>query len=180
MASKILLTGSHGCGKSGGANHLAATLKQHNPSKSIKILEENVREVSRMLGGERNTPAFQKLSIVNQLQNELLFEDMYDYIICDRTTFDFVAYGTYYKNKIPYEYTQLAVNNLNTFDRVYLIRPNDNVSDIADDGFRDTNIQVRDEIDIHFKAMLDLWSGQYKELKTDEVFTFDYIKDLCL
>jgi len=175
---KIAFIGSHGTGKSSAASHLGAVLKQNNPAKSIKIIEENVREVSRLVGGKINTPEFQKLCMVQHLTQEFSAEQLYDVVICDRSAVDTLIYGLVYNLKLPSEYFSLAINHLNTFHKIYFVRPDSPGAYIANDNFRDTNIEIRAEVDKEFERLLKLWGGNYTELKTHEIFKFDYIKDI--
>lgn len=166
--------GSHGTGKSSAATHLAAKLKQENRDKSVKVLEENVREISKLFNNKLNTPEFQKMCMVDHLQKEFLSEQLYDIIVCDRTALDTLVYGLMYGITLPPEYFSLALNHLNTFTHIYFIRPDLENATLVNDGFRDTDIKMRDLIDIEFERFLKMWGGKYTEVRTSEVFTFSY------
>lgn len=176
MKVKYGFVGSHGTGKSSAATHLAAMLKQRNRDKSVKTLEENVREVSKIFGNKINTPEFQKLCMVDHLQKEFIAEQLYDMVVCDRTALDTLVYGLVYKISLPPEYFSLAINHLNSFTHIYFVRPDNTSSNIVNDGFRDTDIEIRNLVDQEFERLLKLWGGKYTEVKTSEIFDFPYIQ----
>lgn len=162
---KILFCGTHGTGKSTAALVKAAELKEANRTRSVKVIEENVREIQRLSRVDINTPAFQKLCFVDHLHKELLFENLYDTIIADRTAFDTLVYGLAVGIKLPPEYFSLAIRHLDTFNEIYFYRPKDTAAAILNDGFRDTDIQFRNHVDMMFEHMLKLWGGSYIEVR---------------
>lgn len=173
MKQKYGFIGSHGVGKSSAATYLASVLKKEYRHKSVKVLEENVREIARFFDGKINTPAFQKLCMVDHLQKEFVSEQLHDIVVCDRTALDTLVYGIIYKIPLPPEYFSLAINHLNSFTKLYFVRPDSDV--ITDDGFRDTNIQIRNDVDKEFERLLSLWGGKYEILYTKDVFTHKYL-----
>lgn len=175
---KFVFVGSHGTGKSSAATFLAAQLKQRDPSKSVKVIEENVREIARLVGNKLNTPEFQRLCMVDHIQKEVFNEMLYDIIVCDRTAIDTLVYGLVYRIPLPAEYYSLALNHLDSFTTVFFVRPDSDASQITDDGFRDTDAEMRKEVDLQFEKMLALWGGKVVVVKTSEVFNFDYLKHI--
>lgn len=175
---KYVFIGSHGTGKSSAATYLASILKQHNRSKSVKVIEENIREVSRIFLDKINTPSFQKLCMVDHLRNEFMSEQLYDLVVCDRTAIDTLVYGLVYDITLPAEYFSLAIDHLDSFEHVFFVRPDKFDTEIADDGFRDTDLIKRKEVDYQFEKMLKLWGGRYTEVKTSEIFDFPYIQKI--
>ena len=173
---KYAFCGSHGTGKSSAVNHLAAVLKEKNRGKSVKTLEENVRELAPLFNNVINTPDFQRLCMVDHLTKELTAEQIYDIIVCDRTALDTLIYGLAYGIKLPPEYFSLAINHMNTFTHVFFIRPDKDSLEIANDGFRDTDLAVRNKIDEEFERMLKLWGGKYTEVRQNEIYDFPYIQ----
>jgi nicotinamide riboside kinase len=163
---KIGFVGSHGTGKSSAAHFMAAKLKKKDPTKSVKLLEESVREITKLVG--INNPEFQKLAILDSIYNQVLYSSMYDIVICDRVAYDYVVYADYYKVDLDNPYRLLALKNLREFDQVYFVRPDS--TPIADDGFRFTDTTQRDEIDKLFLGMLEQSNISYKEIRTEEVF----------
>lgn len=173
---KYGFVGSHGTGKSSAALHLAALLKLNNRDKSVKLLEENVREIANIFNNNLNNSNFQKLCMVDHLHKELTSEQLYDLVVCDRTTLDTLVYGMVYKVKLPPEYFSLALNNLNSFEKIFFVRPKNRDSGLSPDGFRDTNIELRNEVDLQFEKMLHLWGGKFEVVFSDEIFTYNYVK----
>lgn len=163
---KYGFVGSHGVGKSAAAHFLAAKLKKEDPTKAIKVLEESVRIISKL--AEINSLSFVKLSILDSLFQQELFNISYNTIICDRIPLDYLVYAEYFSKKIPYEYKMLAVENALKFDKIYFIRPDS--TPIADDGFRLTNIEERNNIDELFKDMLVSWNIAFEEARTEDIF----------
>lgn len=178
MSKKYVFVGSHGVGKSSASHYLAAVLKEYDRSKSVTVLDENVREIARLTKGELNNEAFQKLAFCDHLTKEFTAELLYDQIVCDRSCLDTLIYGIVYKVKLPGEYFSLALNHLNSFSHVFFVRPDSDF--IVNDNFRDTNLEIRNQVDEEFERMLALWGGKYTTITTKDVFKFDYIKHLGL
>lgn len=175
---KIALIGTHGVGKSTASYYLTSLLKQNNPTKSIICLEENVRKIAKLTDGKLDDPRFPKLAISDQLFRELHSELIYDIIVTDRSLIDFLAYSKVLELNLEYDYKDLCINHMKTFDKIYLMRPEHKNSGIANDGFRDTNKKLRNSVDDMFQVLLELNQIKHTEIKTSEIFTFDYLKDL--
>lgn len=163
---KYAFCGSHGTGKSAAAHFLASNLKRQYPHKTIKVLEEAVRESAKLVG--INNENFQKLAISHSIYNQVLYSSIYDILVCDRIALDYVVYAIYYGVKLPKEYYDLAYQNAKEFDKIYFVRP-DNAF-IADDGFRFTNVQERNKIDKIFKDILIMQEIEHEEISTTQVF----------
>lgn len=176
--AKYALVGSHGTGKSSAASHLASKLKEANRTKSVKVIEENVREISKLFGDRLNGTDFQRLVMIDHIHKELTAEQIYDIVVCDRSAIDTLVYGLVYNIELPSEYFSLAMNHLNTCKHVYFIRPDDYSSPLANDGYRDTDINMRNEVDKQFERMLKLWGGPYTEVRAKDVYKFDYIQHI--
>lgn len=174
MIKKIAFIGTHNAGKSTAASHLTSLLKQKCHNKSVVTLEENVRKISKL--AELNSLEFTKLAIIDQLKNELMAEVLHDIIVCDRTTIDFLVYSPS-TISIPTEYEKLAFQNLNTFHQIYFIRPEKDTK-ITNDGFRHLNQDFMNKIDNDFQVMLQYLPIVYKEIRTNDILTYDYLKDL--
>jgi nicotinamide riboside kinase len=163
---KIAFIGSHGSGKSAAAHFMAAKLKKENPSKTIKVLEEAVRETAKIVG--INNPNFQKLSILDSLYDQVYYGATYDIIICDRIAFDYTVYADFYGVHLDLDFYRISYNNAKEFDKIYFVRPDQ--TPIADDGFRFTDIEERNKIDKLFKKCLDDAFIEYEEISTEEVY----------
>ena len=175
---KIAIIGSHGSRKSTAATHLTSLLKQHNPKNSVVLLEENVRKIGKFTEGNLNSLEFQKLAIADQLFRETMNEILHDIVITDRTLLDYLVYGVLAGNSLPWEYFLLVRKHLKSFKKIYFIRPDDYKDKIANDGFRDTDLEFRKKVDKKFKVMLKYGKCDYTEIKSSEILTYDYLKDL--
>lgn len=131
---------------------------------SVKVIEENIREIERVCKFNRNTPEFQKLVFVDHLHKELVFEGLYDVLVCDRTAIDTLVYGLVYGIQLSPEYFTLAIRHLDTFSEVNFFRPKDKSEEITNDNFRDTNKELRNKVDEEFERILKLWGGKYNEI----------------
>lgn len=175
---KVAVIGTHGTGKSTLSYHLAALLKKANPTNSVICLEENVRKIAKLTDNRLNTLLFQKLAISDQLFRELSHQSIYDIIITDRTLIDYLIYGMINGVILPEYYLDLAIDHLIGFEEIYFLRPDFKNSPIENDGFRDIDMNYRNQIDQEFERNLKYFSIDYKELKTSEILTYDYLKDL--
>lgn len=175
---KLVFCGAHGTGKSTAATHLAALLKTANPRKSVVCLEENVRRIVKLTDGKLNTLEFQKLGIADQLFRETSSELLHDIVISDRTLLDYLVYGVVEGNSLPLEYFLLVRKHLKTFNKIYFVRPDSYDDKIANDGFRDIDLEFRKKVDKKFKVMLKYDKVNYTEIKSSEILTYDYLKDL--
>ena len=163
---KVAFVGAHGTGKSAAAHFMAARLKKEDPTKTVKVLEESVRETAKIVG--INNPNFQKLAILDSLYDQVYYGATYDILICDRIPFDYTVYADYYKVSLDPIYYRLANHNACEFDKIYFVRPDN--TPIADDGFRFTDVKARDELDALFKHSLDQAFISYEEIYTKEVY----------
>lgn len=163
---KYAYIGTHGVGKSAAAHFLAAKLKRSHPELSIKVIEESVREISKISG--INNPQFQKMAILDSLYKQELYIPLYDVIICDRTPFDYLIYGKFFGVQLDSTYEQLAIDNLKTFDYVYFIRPD--YTPIIDDGFRLTDSREQISLDKVFDFALMSNQLHYETKRTSEVY----------
>jgi nicotinamide riboside kinase len=163
---KYAYCGAHGTGKSAAAHFMAAKLKKEDPTKTVKVLEESVRETTKLVG--INNVNFQKLAISESLYNQVFYSSMYDIVICDRIPLDYIVYAVHYGVVLPKAYYDIAFNNALEFDKIYFVRPDD--TPIADDGFRFTDLEERAKIDLRFKDYLTLAEIPFEELKTQDVF----------
>lgn len=175
---KIGICGSHGIGKSTLGMHLSALLKQKDPRKSVVCLEENVRRIAKLTDGKLNTIEFQKLAIADQIFREISNEILHDIIITDRTLLDYLVYGVLCGNSLPWEYFLLVKKHLKTFDNIYFVRPDSYDQKIVNDHFRDTDLEFRKKVDKKFKVMLRYGKIDYTEIKSSQILTYDYLKDL--
>lgn len=171
--------GSHGTGKSSGSAYLASLLKRQYPEKSVIVLEENVRKVSRVLEGAMNTPEFQKLVITDQIVREIEATSLHDIVICDRSTIDPVVYGAVLSEVPSAVYMDLAIDNMTTYNKIFFVRPDNYQQAIVNDSFRLMNLNTRNEVDEAFASWLsEHVQKNISEVRTTDIFTYDYLKEL--
>lgn len=163
---KYAFIGSHGTGKSSAAHFLAAKLKKEDPTKSIKVIEESVRITSKLVS--INNANFQKASILGNLYDQVIYKSVYDIVICDRIAFDYLVYGKHFNIELSDAYRDMCIENAKKFDKIYFVRPDN--APIADDGFRFTDIEERNKIDLLFQDMLNYHEIPYEEIRTEDVF----------
>lgn len=184
---KIAICGSHGIRKSTMANYLAFTLKNRYPEKNIGLINENIREIKQICNGEMNTFKFMKMCLFDQLWKENRFSYIYDISITDRSILDCFMYYEQNNKNVHDDYSyyfDFMLHNLDTYDKIYYIRPSDN--HIIDDGFRFTNPEERNEIDKRFEQFFNQYyyytfqKRKIIEIESKNILNFDYIKDLKL
>jgi thymidylate kinase len=175
--NKIAICGTHGVGKSTLSYHLASLLKKSNPTKSVICLEENVREIAKITDGNFTSLEFTKLAIYDQLFREVKASILYDIIVTDRSLVDYMIYGQLNGNY--YGFYDDAPLHMFGFNQIYFLRPDHLASAIADDGFRDTNLDFRNKVDKEFSRFFEKNKQLHPvEIKTSEILTYDYLKDL--
>lgn len=178
MSQKYAFVGSHGTGKSSGASFLGSLLKKTFPKYSVKVIEENIREISPLFNNVLNTFEFQRIAMIDHLHKELIAEQIYNVVVCDRSALDTLVYGLCYGVKLPSEYFTLALHHMNTFNQVFFVRPDSQQSELANDGFRDTDVKQRNEVDGQFEKILKLWGGSFIEIRTSNIFSFPYLEHI--
>lgn len=176
MKQLISFSGAHGTGKSSAVMQCGATLKKHLYDKSITIIEENAREIARYFGGLKNSLEFNRLCMIDHLHKEFRSLELHDITITDRTVLDTLVYAMTYQVPIPAEYYSLAMNHMKNYSSVVFVRPDSPATSITNDGFRDTDLTMRNEIDKMFEKMLSLTGVPIVELRTKDISTFDYLK----
>lgn len=162
---KIAVVGVHGSGKSTKVFQLAEKYKKIFRNKTIHIIQENVINCPFEFN-EKTTYESQMWIIADQIKAELEAQKKYDFIICDRSVFDPIAYsyvcGLPDVSNILYEFLK---HYGNTYDKIYLMNGSKN-NYIFEDGLRTTNEEFRKKVDLKF---FDIFSKLQKE---------NYIKDL--
>lgn len=163
---KIAYIGSHGVGKSAAAHFMAAKLKKENPGKSIKVVEESVRDISKLVG--MNNSKLQIMAVCDSLYKQEYYTSLYDIVIFDRIAFDYYMYDLYFEVEALDSYYNIIIDNIKSFDKIYFVRPDN--TPIVDDGFRMTDAQQRKTIDSIFKSALDRHNINYEEISTEQVY----------
>lgn len=89
---KYAMSGSHGVGKSTSVYKLAYDLKMQHTDKEVGIFLENARGCPLPVNKE-STVTSQLWIFGNQISREVELSKIYDYLVCDRTVVDVVAYS---------------------------------------------------------------------------------------
>lgn len=177
---KYAFLGSHGVGKSSAAYYLAAHLKKKDPAKSVIVLEENIREIVKYTAGVRNTEFFQKLVFHDHMLKQLKAESMYDIIIMDRTCLDSILYRDHfvddYDDLPSSDYRDMAIDELLKIDHIFLVKADSDF--IANDNFRDTDINFRNSMEKEFELVLELNEVPYQVITTSQVHSQEFLKDV--
>jgi predicted ATPase len=186
-AHLILISGSHGIGKSTAASLALSQIKLAHPEKSVVLLEEIVREIQKEVGSI-NTEEFQTTAMLTHSLRLNKLAKLHDIVICDRACIDFMIYGRYFGVPISTWQLELAEQQLMLFDKVLLIIPDG--SDIIDDGFRMTDVDVRNAISEDFSSHFGYFTCSkdqthvitkhklqgHEFIKSSEIRTFDFTK----
>ncbi len=88
----IVVSGTHGTGKTTKAMEMAVDLKKQYPGKTIGLLLENVIDCPFPVNGKTTKETVLWLT-TNQIQRELTMSLQYDIVVSDRCCIDPVAYG---------------------------------------------------------------------------------------
>lgn len=152
---KIGIMGTHGTGKTTLAFDLALKYKKENPSLNVKIMSEVVRKCPYPIN-EESTQKSQRWIWAAQMVAEL--EGLRnDVLICDRTILDNLAYSKHAGfNHILYDFMEVSVSWMLTYDKIYWLRPSDSFV-CADDKIRITDIDFQKNID----QILDGWIKKF-------------------
>lgn len=141
MKSKcIAFSGTHGTGKSTQAYALATQLKL--AGKNVILLDELARECPLAINKEASSDSHWWI-LCAQIKRELELKNKYEYIICDRTVIDTLAYarvlGMYIGEELFITYAK------NAYDKILYLDHNAYNYQI-DDGIRDMDAIFREEV----------------------------------
>lgn len=183
MSQNILITGSHGVGKSTAALVCAAQIKKARPELSVVVMEELVREVAHKTGGVNNS----KFQTCAMLTHALRFNELterHDVVICDRACLDFMLYGEYFGVEMESWQAHLANSQMIQFDQIILVYSEED--NIVNDGFRMTDFKQRQEIQQKFMNYLFVTKCSKSDqvmgtkfttpVNSNDIHTFDYTK----
>jgi len=171
---KIAIIGTHGTGKTTLSYNLAAHYK--SLGKSVKIVQEVARSCPFPIN-EKMTIEAAKWIFLEHARKELEAKKN-QVIISDRSVFDSFVYAEYFKleDELFFEYSNLAFQKLNQYDKLIYVRPN---LFIQDDGVRSKDKEFQSSIDQLFAHKLK--GKMYHEIYSSNIFEKDEKwKSYCL
>jgi len=142
----IVVSGTHGTGKTTRAMEMAVDLKKQFSRKTIGLLLENVVDCPFPVNGQSTMETMVWLT-TNQIQRELTMSLQYDLVVSDRCCVDPIAYGIAHFGEAATAMTEalLSVCKLHYRSKymdVYLHMASKNNYLFAD-GLRDTDLDFR-------------------------------------
>ncbi|MBT7263981.1 MAG: ATP-binding protein, partial [Waddliaceae bacterium] len=152
---RIVVTGTHGAGKTTLCYLLAAYFKQQQ--HNVKVLNETARQCPFPINEVANNNT--ELWIVHsQIVKELDAEAQhYDAIITDRCPMDPLVY---WAERNPtceefYELEKTAMKWMEKYDAIFLVEPSSDTDSFAVDAVRATSIQYRNRIRDIFRVYVN-------------------------
>jgi len=154
MSVKIGIMGTHGVGKTTMALDMASRLKTEVPDRRVEVLAEVARSCPFPIN-EKMTDVGQRWIYHRQMLNEIEQEARCDWLVCDRTAMDNLAYSKWAGfDSLVAKYFPAAAAWLETYDTLYFLRPS--YHGPCADGVRSTDATFRREID----QLLAVWVEQ--------------------
>ena len=144
----IVISGSHGVGKTTKAMAMALELKKQYPRKTVGLLLENVIDCPFPVNGD-SVPETMSWLVANQLQRELDYSLKYDWVVSDRCCIDPIAYGIARFGESEIARALMSVCKLHyrsKYTDVYLQKTDANNYLFAD-GLRDTDHRFRADVE---------------------------------
>ncbi|MBT3394130.1 MAG: ATP-binding protein [Waddliaceae bacterium] len=171
---RIVVTGTHGAGKTTLCYLLAAYFKQQQ--HNVKVLNETARQCPFPINEVANNNT--ELWIVHsQIVKELDAEAQhYDAIITDRCPMDPLVY---WAERNPtceefYELEKTAMKWMEKYDAIFLVEPSSDTDSFAVDAVRATSIQYRNRIRDIFRVYVNKLPDAIKEklyvIQSDDIF----------
>jgi predicted ATPase len=118
IGKKIAFSGTHGTGKTTSVAQAFLDWKINNHDKTVTIFTENARD-SPFPINKNGTQEGQLWIFCNQLQKELLLQQKYDVVICDRSVCDSIAYTKFHGlDNLVESMISLASHHMNTYDEI--------------------------------------------------------------
>jgi len=160
---KIAIIGTHGTGKTTLSYNLAAHYKSQG--KSVKIIQEVARSCPFPIN-EKMTIEAAKWIFLEHARKELEATKN-QVIVSDRSVFDSFVYAEYFKleDELFFEYSNLAFQKLNQYDKLIYVRPD---LFIHDDGVRSKDKEFQASIDEIFLKKLK--GKMYHEVYSSTIF----------
>ena len=171
---KIAVIGSHGTFKTTLIYFLAGVLKAKG--KNVGILREVVRACPYFKGEHGNVLA-QNWILLTQAQWEREYQDIYDYVLCDRSLVDNFVYGTDAYDKedqpIPEWIEPFVLHHAKSYN--FLFKTPVMPIGLVKDGQRSTDREWQMHMDQRIKNYLESQEIGYINLPRSEAENFDDI-----
>jgi nicotinamide riboside kinase len=172
---KIVVTGTHGVGKTTLAHQICVTLKERNINTTI--IEEKVRSCPFPIN-ENSTIDTEIWMVHTQIRAELQAKaEKYEVAVVDRCSLDAIVYWDDLK-KATHDYFELlkasALHWVRYYDIIVLVEPSSDTDPFAVDAVRDSGIEYRNRIRDLFRAYIHSLSEDIHDkvikIKSDEIF----------
>jgi len=171
---KIAVVGSHGTFKTTLLYFLAGVLKAKG--KNVAILREVIRACPYFNSGHGNVMA-QNWVLLTQAQLEREYQDIYDYVLCDRSLMDNFVYAkdSYEKENqpLPEWIEPFVLHHSKSYH--FLFKTPLVPYGLVSDGVRATDRTWQEEMDAKIRHYLREKDIKYVELPVSEAETYDDI-----
>jgi len=134
---KIAIVGAHSCGKTTLVYEIAAYLKRVD--KSVAVVMESARYCPFDLG----TIEAAHWMLFHTVKEEVSAMKGHEYVICDRSTGDTIAYALVNKHTLDKYIVDFAVDHLQSYSKIIHLIPS---RPIINDGFRDLDEDYRQNV----------------------------------
>lgn len=150
---KIAIIGTHGTGKTTLAYKLCAEAKKLG--RNATVLNETARSCPFPINEGSSLDGFIWMTGAQLAKEQLAVAHKSDFIVCDRSVFDHVAYvpRELAKGKIFDGFLSACKAWMNTYDKIFWIHPSKNI-DIVNDGIRCVDPQFQKIIHQRFQEIL--------------------------
>ena len=168
---KIAIIGTHGTGKTTLAYRLCSEAKKRG--KNAVILNETARSCPFPINEGSSLDGFLWMTGTQLAKEQLAVAHKSDYIVCDRSVIDHVAYVPleFARGKI-YEYMMYACTAwLETYDKIFWVIPTSK-KEIVNDGIRCVDPQFQQKIHQRFEEILASlpYCSRVREVDSQNIF----------
>lgn len=166
---KISFTGAHGTGKTTSVLEKARELKLSHPTKKISILTEVASECPFEINKASREDS-QLWIYTNQCRREIEYARKVDYLVCDRTVCDSIAYSmaNNLDSRLLSGVMKLAAYHISSYSQIYFKSIKNNDWWYADG--------IRDSSDMEWrKRVEDCLLEVYETLEKDYGCKFNFV-----
>lgn len=172
---KIVVTGTHGAGKTTLAHQICVTLKERNINATI--IEEKARSCPFPIN-EAATTSTEIWMVHSQIRAELQAKaEKYEAAVIDRCSLDAIVYWDDRRETHAYfeSLKKAAIEWVsNEYDLIILVEPSSDTDSFAVDAVRDSGIdyrnRIRDLFRIYYNALPEDVQDRIITIPSDEVF----------